>query len=119
MVQKVRPDEKILNRTGVTEPSGVCFDQLLMRAAAAAAEDDDRAQSKGCWEGNRDQADVRETDKQGLGGKRCFASTPKGRCHSSSVAGGNLCPLWNSERGRLESYVSVRGKMAVEGKKKK
>lgn len=27
-------DETILNGGGVTEPSGVCFDQLLMRAAA-------------------------------------------------------------------------------------
>lgn len=82
----------------------MCFDQLLMRAAAAAAEeDDDRAQSKGCWEGNGDQADLRQTDKQGLGGANAASLLPpppqKGRWHSSSVAGGNLCARCGTARG--------------------
>lgn len=54
------PDEAILNRVNVMEPSGACFDQLLMRAAAAAAaEGDYRGQRKGCWEGNQEEADLR------------------------------------------------------------
>lgn len=67
------PDERILNHIGVMEPSRMCFDQLLMRAAAAAAEADYRVQRRGCWEGNPDEADLRQTDKQGLQGKHCAA----------------------------------------------
>lgn len=79
------PDERILNRIGVMEPSGVCFDQLLMRAAAA--EGDYGVQRKGCREGNQHEADLRQTDEQGAHGKHCFTSFPKGRCHSQSVTG--------------------------------
>lgn len=49
------PDEAILNRVSVMEPSGACFDQLLMRAA----EGDYRGQRKGCWEGKRGQTSGR------------------------------------------------------------
>lgn len=35
-IMETEPDVKILNRIGMMEHSGVCFDQLLMRAAVAA-----------------------------------------------------------------------------------
>lgn len=95
------PDETILNRVGVLEPSGVCSDQLLMRAAAAAAEGDYRVQRKGCWEGNQDEADLRQTDQQGLQGKLWLHFLPE-----------RSPPFLkhHSESGRLTSLVLMQGK---------
>lgn len=81
------PDERILNHIGVMEPSRMCFDQLLMRAAAAAAEADYRVQRRGCWEGNPDEADLRQTDKQGLQGKHCAAVLKVSGWNSPTVRG--------------------------------
>lgn len=101
----------------------MCFDQLLMRAAAAAAEeDDDRAQSKGCWEGNGDQADLRQTDKQGLGGANAASLLPppppkRSLAFFKRRGWKPVCPLWNGERGRLKSYgENGRGRKKKENK---
>lgn len=99
----------------------MCFDQLLMRAAAAAAaeEDDDRAQSKGCWEGNGDQADLRQTDKQGLGGANAASLLPPpqkvaGILQASRVE--TCVPVVERREGTLEE---LRGKWPWKEKKRK
>lgn len=73
-IMETEPDVKILNRIGVMEHSGVCFDRLLMRAAVAA-EGDYRIKRKVCWEGNEDEPDLRQTEK--LQGKRLFHFVPE------------------------------------------